>query len=132
MRFVYQLTIPAGTAKDAPATNEVKLGKGTINRIEVAFPPGPATLVSVAIRDRKYQIAPANPDGGFSWDDHTYEFNTNYPITDAPYEVILVGWSPDATFQHKVTFHFDLEPAGDVDDKSAWELLFGSGPRPQG
>lgn len=132
MRFVYQLTIPAGTAKVSPAVSTVKLGKGSINRIEVGFPPGPATLVSVAIKDRIYQIAPANPDGGFAWDDHTYEFNTNYPLTDPPYELLLVGWSPDATFEHTVTFHFDLTPASGEDDRTAWEFLFGAGPVQQG
>ncbi len=132
MRFVFELTIPAGTTKATPATNEVKLLKGTIKQIEIAFPPGPATLVSVVIKDRIYQVAPANPSGAFAWDDITKAFNVNYPLNDAPYELTLVGWSPNATFDHKITFHFDIEPAGAVDDKSAWELLFGAGPMPQG
>ena len=132
MRFVFDLTIPAGTTRAAPATNDVKLLMGTIKRIEIAFPPGPATLVSVVIKDRIYQIAPANPSGAFAWDNITKEFNVNYPISDPPYEVTLVGWSPTAKFSHKITFHFDIEPAGGADDRELLKLLFGAGPMQQG
>jgi hypothetical protein len=132
MRFVYDLTIPKDTAKVSPTVSKVALVKGQLIGVEVAFPPGPATLVHVVIEDGSFQIVPVNRDADLSWDDYTMAFPMRYSLTETGHELRLVGWSPDTTFDHKITFRFDVEPEGDDDERSMIQLLFGSGPRPQG
>ena len=104
MRFVKTLTVTAGATIAAPSSTSLRLIKGTLTHIEIAFPPGPADYVHVVIMDRNLQIAPANPEQTFSWDNYTHGFSMNYPITDPPYELILLGWSPDANYDHVITF----------------------------
>jgi len=118
MRFVKTLTVTAGSTIASPSTDTLRLIKGTLTWIEVAFPPGPAGYVDVVIMDRNLQIAPANPEQVFSWDDYTFGFSMNYPIDDPPFILTLTGWSPDAKYDHNITFHFDVTPVG-KDDRNA-------------
>jgi len=118
MRFVQTLSVPAGKTEALPAEQAVRLIGGTLKHIEIAFPPGPGSHVSVVIMDRNLQIAPINPEASFAWDDYTMSFSMNYPLDDAPYELLLRGWSPEAVFAHTITFRFDVEPA-EEDDRSA-------------
>jgi len=118
MRFVKTLTVTAGSTIAGPSTDLIRLVKGTLTWIEVAFPPGPAGYVDVVILDRNLQIAPANPEQAFSWDDYTLGFSMNYPIDDPPFVLTLGGWSPDAKYDHDITFRFDVIPVG-KDDKNA-------------
>lgn len=118
MRFVKTLTVTAGATEANPSTDTLRLVKGTLTWIEVAFPPGPAGYVDVVILDRNLQIAPINPEQVFSWDDYTLGFSMNYLIEDEPYKLTLAGWSPDAMYDHDITFRFDVTPKG-KDDRNA-------------
>lgn len=111
MRFVYGFTIPADTAKVSAEELDIPLVKGVLTRVEIGFPPGPAALVHVVVRDGSFQIAPVNPESSFAWDDYNDEFNMSYDLTEVGHRLTLVGWSPDTVYQHTVTFRFDVEPA---------------------
>lgn len=126
MRFVHTLDIPPATPKSSPATKDVKLLDGTITVIEVSFPPGPASLVSVAIRDRLYQIAPANRENFFAYDNITLKFTVNYKLINPPFDVTLFGFAPTTIFPHKITFRFDVTPRGGMDDRTILEQLIDS------
>lgn len=123
MRFVKTLTVTAGSTVASPSSTTLRLIKGTLTWIEVAFPPGPAGYVSVVIMDHNLQIAPANPEQYFAWDDYTMGFSMDYSIEDEPYELILVGWSPDAKYDHNITFRFDVSPAEKGDKNALLEYL---------
>jgi hypothetical protein len=118
MRYVYELTIPADTLLSAPEQANIRLVTGTLQRIEIAFPPGPAWMVKVVIRDRILQISPINSEMFHAWDDYTEVFSMNYPLDDPAPELTLVGWSPNTLFPHTVTFRFDVVPKSG-DDKQA-------------
>lgn len=119
MRFVKTLTVTAGSTKTSPSSTPIRLIKGVITLIEIAFPPGPANYVSVVIRESNLQIAPANPEAAFRWDDFTHSFSMDYTMIDIPYELKLIGWAPDATYDHEITFRFDVDTKG----KDERELL---------
>lgn len=119
MRFVKTLTVTARSTERDPSTIEARLIKGKLIHIEVAFPPGPGGYVSVVIRDGELQIAPANPEGSFSWDNFTHSFTMNYEMVDPPYALTLKGWSPDADYDHDIVFRFDVDTLG----KDERELL---------
>jgi hypothetical protein len=110
MLFDFDLTIPAGTPATAPIETLATLTRGKLTQIRVMFPPGPATLVHVVIRHNLHQLMPANFDGNINFDDVVVTSNLDYDLVDAPYEIKMIGWSPDAIYQHIITVQFNLEP----------------------
>ena len=124
MLFDYDLIVPAQTPASSPVEQVVSLLYGTLTEIRCIFPPGPATLVHVVVRDRLHQIFPANTDGDVNFDDTVIVSTLEYELTDSPYELILVGWSPSAVFEHVITFQFNVRPAGGETWSEMIEHLF--------
>ena len=124
MLFDFDLIIPAATPANQPVEALATLTRGKINRINVFFPPGPATLVHVVARHNLHQLVPANYDGTLNYDDTTIVSELDYNIVDAPYQIRMIGWSPTAVYQHTITFSFNLVPI----DNDTWDdfnkLLF--------
>lgn len=125
MLFDFDLTIPLATAKESPAILDVKLTLGTLTRIAVKFPPGPASLVHVVVKDRIHQIMPANSDGSLNYDNETVVSHLEYPITDPPYVLRLEGWSPNTLYNHIIRFQFDMVPSGGSNWRVFFNQLFG-------
>jgi hypothetical protein len=124
MLFDFDLTIPAATLAITPIETLAKLTRGKLTQIRLLFPPGPATLAHVVIRHNLHQLMPANPEGTVNFDDAVITSNLDYDMVDSPYELNMVGWSPNAVYSHTITCQFNLEPVtGDT-----WEdfnrLLF--------
>ncbi len=133
MLFDFDLTIPAATPANAPAIAKARLTYGTLSQVRVVFPPGPATLVHVVVRDRLFQVVPANPEGSLNFDDNFILSTMEYDIRDAPFELDMIGWSPDAVFDHIITFQFDMQPkAGQSWNKFVDALFNSSRQRPGG
>jgi hypothetical protein len=132
MLFDYDLVVPAGTAQDAPAVGFAHLSSGTLTEIRVKFPPGPATLVHVVVKDGTFQLMPLNPDGTLNVDDiDVLSGQMDYPL-QSPYTLTMLGWSPDAVFDHTITFQFDVQPPKpDQWQQFVSDLLFQAGPRPK-
>lgn len=110
MLFDFDLAVPAATPAAAPVLAKARLAYGTLTQIRVVFPPGPATLVYVVVRDRLHQIMPANPEGSLNFDDNFIVSTLEYDIVDAPFELDLIGWSPSAVYDHTITFQFEMQP----------------------
>lgn len=119
MLFDYDLTVPAGTLKSAPAVAQVKLTRGTLTEIRVYFPPGPATLVHVQVLRALHTLMPANPDGELNFDDLMITSRLEYNLSGRPYEVTLRGWAPLAIFEHTITFQFEVMPI----KKETWQTF---------
>lgn len=124
MLFTRDLTIPAGTTRDAAASTELTLIAGTIRRIEAVFPPGPATRAHVIVRDSLFQLMPANPDEDINQDDVTVVSEMDYKM-QRPYTLIFDGWSPDAVYEHTITFNVDLAPESQDDLMKLLQMLAG-------
>ena len=117
MLFDYELIIPPKTTADAPTESLARLTRGKITQIRVMFPPGPATLAHVVVRHNLHQLVPANFEGSLNFDDTVITSIMQYDLLDSPYELRMIGWSPLATYQHTITFQFNIEPiTGDTWD----------------
>lgn len=110
MLFDFDLLIPPATPANDPIETLATLTRGKLKRIRVFFPPGCATLAHVVCRHNLHQLLPANYDGTLNYDDLSIITELDYDLVDAPYQVRMVGWSPTAVYQHRITFGFDLEP----------------------
>ena len=127
MLFDFDLTIPAGTPQVAPVVAKAHLIAGTLTQIRVVFPPGPATLVYVAIKDKSFQLMPANPEGSLNFDDQYVVSTMEYDLLEAPYDLDIVGWSPLAQFDHIITVQCEVQPLKSDNWPTFIEQLFSGG-----
>ena len=103
MFYRYSLTVPAATPASAPETKTMILTHGIVHHVEVAFPPGCAALVHVAIYRHEHQAWPSNPDESFAWDDYNIVIrNEQFGLIHRPYTLSLRAWSYDHAFPHTI------------------------------
>jgi len=100
MEFEAEFTIPANTAQTSPAYQVMKVSRGVITRVMVRPRPGHAALAHLQIRYHEHQLYPTNPDGDFHGDQHIIEWDEYKELTAAPFDLRLVGWNTDDTYEH--------------------------------
>ena len=110
MFYDIPLTIPANTLASAPIEQDVKLTHGVITHVEVEFPIGCHGMVSVYIRRGLHQVWPTNPDSKFASDGRALVWNEYYELFDEPYILTVGGYSPGTSYDHEITFRFELTP----------------------
>lgn len=109
MQYRAAFTIPAGTLADAPELLTLPVSYGKIKSYEIYFPAGQAGVAFVQVWYRSRQILPTSPGGSYRGDDLTVRQNDDYPLYDAPYQLELRGWAPDASYDHTVYLLFHVE-----------------------
>lgn len=102
MLFTFEITIPASTPLNAPKIVVFPLTKGLIHQLDVYFPPGNAAEAYITINRGVHQIFPTNPDGYLKGNDVLLSGDVFHYLGEAPYEVELRGYSPNATYDHTV------------------------------
>lgn len=110
MDFVYDLTVPADTARATPAELEVDISAGVIVRAEIEIPPGPNGMVYAAVRQGLHQILPTNPDGFYHSDGRVYSSSPHKAHHRGDSAVVIMGWSPGTTYDHTIQFRFEVQP----------------------
>jgi len=108
MYYVQQITIPAQTAEGELDPVIMELSAGTIQRVRVCFPPGCCGLVHLRIYRYEHQLYPTSPDASFAWDGYVVEFVDSFPLTEVPYEVKLIAWNDDDSYQHSIQVHIEV------------------------
>jgi len=106
----YQATIttPANTSASVPQKTMLPLARGVISKILVGFPPGPAGLCHVQIRDKGWQIAPWSLAEDMAWDNFVYEMTPQYALVAEPYEVMILTWNEDDSYDHQVFIGIEM------------------------
>ena len=113
----YQATIitPAQTLEIDPLITTLQLARGQILKIIAAFPPGPAGLLHIQIRDKGWQIAPWSLAESLAWDNYVFEMATTYSMLVEPYELTVISWNDDDSYEHQAIVWVELaegDPAG--------------------
>lgn len=116
MLFSSEITIPAGTAVNAPVEVDIKLTIGLITQLDVYFPPGNSCLAFVTFSRSRHQIYPTNPDGYIKGDGVKITGNVFHHIKNPPLIVTVKGYSPSAEYDHTVYFNIWM--------KLPWQLNF--------
>lgn len=109
MQYRSALLIPAGTLADAPAESELSICYGRLKRYVLFFPAGHAGKAHVQVWYHGRQILPTTLGSSFLGDDLVIDSPDGYPLFDGPYELLLRGWAPDATYDHIVYCQFYIE-----------------------
>lgn len=108
MYYDFAVTVPAGTAENDPVTENLKLTKGIIHRVEVDFPAGCRGYVSLVIMHGGHQLFPENREGSFNAEGYTIPIDEHYPLLSKPYSLKAVAWSPDASYDHTITVRIGI------------------------
>lgn len=107
------------TEKIKYATEKLKtvlqLTHGVTYKLDVVFPPGPAHLLHVQIKDALHPVWPSNPDADFAGDNHTISFDDEYPLTQPPFTLQAYTWNEDDTFNHRVIIRIGVKPIAIVE-----------------
>ncbi|MBA7578721.1 hypothetical protein ES708_20586 [subsurface metagenome] len=118
MFYDYAITVKAKTKENDPEEAELELTKGIIHRVEVEFYPGPRRYVFIRILHGLHQVWPTNPEGTFRTDAYTIGFDEYYELKAAPYKLRVIGYSPDADYDHVVTVRIGI-----IESRTALMLL---------
>ncbi len=108
MFYEHRLTVPNSTLSTAPVKETVTLVPGTIVGLAVQFPRGCVGLVHAQVHRGAHILWPSNPDSSLSGDAVVIEWQESYDMDTEPYQLTLVAWSDDDTFDHTLTFRINL------------------------
>ena len=108
MLFAADLAVPALPTQAAPVEVDLVLPPGAITKVECEFPAGCVGLVFTHCRRGASVIFPTGGAQPLHSDDRVVAWAEDYPLTDAPFTLRLVGWSDDDTFPHTVKWRFEL------------------------
>jgi hypothetical protein len=113
MYYQATITTPANTSSDDPLITRLLLARGLITRIVVGFPPGAAALCHVQIKDKGWQICPWSLAEDLAWDDYVYDMSLRYEMIAEPYEVTVISWNEDDSYEHQVFVGIEIAE-GDI------------------
>ena len=108
MLIAYDITIPADTDAIDPYSEVVRLDTGTLTNIKIRFLAGCNNRVFVCVYDKLRQILPAHQTAALYGNDITFDVPMQYLLNHKPYELTIVGWSPDTRYDHVLSFWFDM------------------------
>jgi hypothetical protein len=113
VHYTKELTVPANTGAGTPASTTIDLPAGVLQRITIFFPPGCSRLTHVTIYDGATQVYPKTASTDYAEDAKEVVIN-DMVIYDAVKTLTLKGWSPGTSYQHKVTFNFQVQTAEEL------------------
>jgi hypothetical protein len=130
MFYSFAIPIPSQTPEDDPIVTVCPLYPATINRVSIVFPPGCAALAHIRILRGIHQLWPTNEEGSFASDGETIDFTEDYLLDSAPYELRILAWNEDDSYDHTPVVRFGVLPKqGYWEDKLLADLkqTFGVG-----
>jgi len=102
MYYQKTITITRNTSERNKVVTQLGITRGTIRRFLVAFPPGCHGLCHVQINYLGWQILPWTLGESLAWDNYVFDMQHNYPITVEPFELRIMAWNEDDSYNHKV------------------------------
>lgn len=108
MIYTANITTPKNTAQTALKRTVLRVTKGLVYRVEFHFPPGPSSLVGLAVFDGLYQAWPSSLGVFFATDDETVEFDDMYLKEAAPFQFDIMTYNTDDTYDHTVAVRIGL------------------------
>jgi hypothetical protein len=108
MIYILTLSVPASTDRTAPLEETLKLTAGNITKVGVEFPPGCAWLVGVRVLEKDRILYPSSPDDWLVSDGQLLQWSDNYPLVDAPFEVVIRAYNDDPYYAHTLRLYFEV------------------------
>lgn len=112
MIYVFDFETVKNTAATAKQKTVLELERGITYKLDIVFPPGPAHLLHVQIRDTLHPVWPTNADSSFAGDNEVITFNDEYPLLEPPYQLEAYTWNLDDTYDHRVIIRIGIKAIG--------------------
>lgn len=108
--MIYQTTITTvkGPAAFTLKQSTLKVTKGLVYKVEIAFPPGCANLLKVRIFDGGHQMWPSNNDESFHTDGFVISFDDTLLKLAAPFQYNIHTVNEDTVYDHSVTIRIGM------------------------
>lgn len=113
MYYQATITTPANTSSGVPLVTTLLLARGLITRVVVGFPSGLFGLCHVQINDKGWQIVPWSLGEDLAWNNYVYVLNMQYELIAEPYEVTVITWNDDDSYDHRVFIGIEITE-GDI------------------
>lgn len=108
MIFKWNISTPANTAATAKVKTLLNVAYGIVHHIDIQFPPGPAGLLHLQVRDALHQVWPYNSDSSFSSHNVNISFREFIPVLVEPFEFQAYTWNLDDTYDHTVIIRIGI------------------------
>lgn len=102
MLYQTELTVPANTLITSPVETSIELIFGTVNQVEIMFPPGSAGLLKVAVFWKQFKLWPSTPERWFYADNYVFKWPEDFRVIEHPFSLRLVGYNEDTVYPHTV------------------------------
>lgn len=106
--YLFDATIPAGTAASSPATVDMSMPPVIVDRIQIIVPPGPSGLVGFQLTSGGMPVIPVTPGSWIITDDEVIDWDLTGQIDSGGWE--LTGYNT-GTLDHTITVRFLVDPA---------------------
>jgi hypothetical protein len=108
--FVWDITVPAGTAEASPKTQALKLTAGVVTRVDLKYPAGCKGMVKVRILHAEFQLVPLSRGEWVTGDNETVPTETFFTLPADLNSLKFAGCSPGTSYPHTVTVRVNVEP----------------------
>jgi len=100
MLFQASITIASNTTEANATVVTLPIAHGIITKIMVRPRPGHQALAHLVVLHHEHQIAPSTESMDFHGDAPPIDWEEYYESYQPPYDLKLVGWNEDDTYQH--------------------------------
>ena len=111
MIFSAHCVTPKLTPSTAPVLTPLPIVLGTINRMQIFFPPGVNALAHIRILWGLYQVFPSNEAGDFAAGGVMVDWAEDIVIDRDPAELVCQTTNEDDTYPHTITVHVVMTPS---------------------
>jgi len=111
MLYEKSITIPITATQANPEVEILRIAHGVITKIMVRPRPGHAGLAHCVIRHHEHQIAPSTENMTLHGDTFPIDWEESLEIDQPPYELKIVGWNEDDTYEHAFDIFVAMLPA---------------------
>lgn len=118
MLFECSIIIPKETPSTTPTEEILRITNGIINKFSVCPRPGHAGLAHCVILYREHQIAPSTEGMEMHGDTFPIEWSEEITIDQPPYELKILGWNEDDTYEHTFDIYVSMTEAPEPETES--------------
>ena len=125
MLFQASITIPKNKTMASPTTAMLGIAHGIITKFMVRPRPGHAGLAHLVILHHEHQIAPSTENQDIHGDSFPIDWEEYYEVYQPPYELKLVGWNDDDTYEHTFDVYVAVLPRRGIVATSVADAIMG-------
>jgi hypothetical protein len=119
MHYAYSVLVLPSNDITNPAKEMIHFQTGVIKHVSIAFPPGPARMVSTFINHGAEKWLPLIPNQVYTEDNYTIEIDCYHPIPEGSNLFTIIAWNVGCSYQHRLNYYFTVQSPEEPDEYMA-------------